>query len=108
MAQRPLQMALIGGGGAGFIGKVHATAATLDRQAQLVAGVLSSNPDRARAAADQFGIEPDRAYGTLAELIEGEQKRPVGERVDFVSIATPNHTHCPLACQALSAGFHVV
>ncbi|MCA9063604.1 MAG: Gfo/Idh/MocA family oxidoreductase, partial [Planctomycetaceae bacterium] len=60
--QRPLRMALIGGAGAGFIGKVHVTAATLDRQAELVAGAFSSNPERSRAAADDFRINPARAY----------------------------------------------
>ena len=108
MSAQPLKMALLGGGGAGFIGKVHATAATLDRQAELVAGVLSSNPQRARAAGDPFGIDPERAYGSLTELIQRERERPPGDRVDFVSIATPNHTHCALACEALEAGFHVV
>ena len=101
-------MALIGGGGAGFIGKVHATAATLDRQAEIVAGALSSHPDRSRSAAVGFGIEPSRAYGSYQELIAAEQKLPADQRVDFVSIATPNHTHCEIACAALDAGFHVV
>ena len=101
-----LRMALVGGGGAGFIGKVHTTAATLDRQAVLVAGALSSNPDRAAAAARQFGIA--RAYGSYQELLDTERQLPDGQRVDFVSIATPNHTHCEIACAALEAGFHVV
>ncbi len=108
MLKQPLKMALIGGGGSGFIGKVHATAGTLDRQAELVAGALSSNPDRSRKAADQFGIDPDRSYGTYQELLDHESSRPVEDRVDFVSIATPNHTHCEIACAALEAGFHVV
>ena len=104
----PLRMALIGGGGAGFIGKVHATAATLDRQAVLVASALSSDPEKSRDSASQFGIHADRAYGSYQELIEAESSRPVDERVNFVSIATPNHTHCEIACAALDAGFHVV
>lgn len=106
--ESPLRMALIGGGGAGFIGKVHATAATLDRQAQLTAGVLSSNPERSRRAAATLGIAPDRAYGTFDELVEAEASRDPDDRVNFVSIATPNFTHCDLACRALQAGFHVV
>ncbi|MGI9469992.1 MAG: Gfo/Idh/MocA family protein [Rubripirellula sp.] len=106
--RRPLQMALIGGGGAGFIGKVHATAATLDRQAELVAGALSSNPERSRASAAEMGIADDRAYGSVDELLAGELERDPNDRVDFISIATPNHTHCAIACAALRAGFHVV
>jgi len=106
--QRPLRMGLIGGGGSGFIGQVHVTAATLDRQATLVAGALSSNPDKSRASAAEFGIPPDRAYGSFHELIQGEKSRPPDERIDFISIATPNHTHREIACAALEAGFHVV
>lgn len=101
-------MALIGGGGAGFIGKVHATAATLDREAVLVAGVFSSNADRSRAAADEFGVTQDRVYGSYQELLEREAKFPASERIQFVSIATPNFTHCDIACAAMEAGFHVV
>ena len=106
--QRLLRMGLIGGGGSGFIGQVHVTAATLDRQAILVAGALSSNPDKSRASAAEFGIPPDRAYGSFHELIQGEKSRPPDERIDFISIATPNHTHREIACAALEAGFHVV
>lgn len=104
----PLKMALIGGGGAGFIGKVHVTAATLDRQAELVAGAFSSNPERSKASAEQFGVSPDRAYSTWQELLIEEAKRPEGDRVDFLSVATPNFTHAEIACEALKAGFHVV
>lgn len=103
-----LRMALIGGGGAGFIGKVHATAATLDRQAELVAGAFSSNPERSKASAAEFGVAENRAYASWRELLEEENKRPEGERIHFVSIATPNFTHCEIACAAMEAGFHVV
>ncbi len=101
-------MALIGGGGAGFIGKVHVTAATLDRKAELLTGAFSSNPERSVKSAVQFGIDSSRAYRSAEELIQKESALPEGERVDFISIATPNHTHCAIACAALEAGFHVV
>ena len=105
---RKLRMALIGGGGSGFIGRVHALAATLDNDAELVAGALSSDPDRSRRAASQFGIAPDRAYGSYTELIETERQRPESQRVDFLSIATPNHTHFEIARSAIDAGLNVV
>ncbi len=105
---RKLRMALIGGGGSGFIGRVHATAATLDNRAELVAGVLSSDPVKARAVAPDFGIPVDRAYGSVQELLDGETRRPTDDRVDFLSIATPNNTHYPIAKAALEAGFDVV
>lgn len=101
-------MAIVGGGGAGFIGKVHVTAATLDRQAELVAGAFSSNPQRSKASAKAFGVSADRAYSTWKELLETEAAKPEAERVHFVSIATPNFTHCEIACAAMEAGFHVV
>ncbi len=105
---RPLRMGLIGGGGNGFIGKVHVTAATLDREAVLIAGALSSDLKRSRESASAMGIGPDRAYGSFRELISAEKSRPAEDRIDFVSIATPNHTHREIACAALEAGFHVV
>ncbi len=108
MHARKLRMALIGGGGAGFIGRVHAIAATLDHRAELVAGALSSDPAKGRAAAEAFGIDPARAYGSVDELLDREAGLPADQRVDFVSIATPNHTHFPIARAALQAGFHVV
>ncbi|MBM80868.1 MAG: oxidoreductase [Planctomycetaceae bacterium] len=101
-------MALIGGGGNAFIGRVHAIAAQLDNRAELVAGALSSDPQRAQQAAPEFGIAPARAYSSAAKLITAESQLPEDERVDFVSIATPNHTHFEIARQALDAGFHVV
>ncbi|MCA9051151.1 MAG: Gfo/Idh/MocA family oxidoreductase [Planctomycetaceae bacterium] len=106
--RRPLRMALIGGGGAGFIGRVHVTAATLDRQAELVAGAFSSDPQRSQASADAFGVDPSRAYATWQELLRAESKLPAEQRVNFLSVATPNFTHCEIACAAMEAGFHVV
>jgi predicted dehydrogenase len=105
---RKLRMGLIGGGGQGFIGRVHATAATLDNRAELVAGALSSDPVRSRTCGADFGLAPDRAYGTYQELLQGESRLPEEQRIDFVSIATPNHTHFAIARGALQAGFHVV
>lgn len=105
---RKLRMALVGGGGQGFIGRVHATAAQLDNRAELVAGALSSNPAKSRASTASFGIADDRAYGSYQELIAAELARSKDERIDFVSIATPNFTHFEIAKAALQAGFHVM
>ena len=105
---RKLRMALVGGGQGAFIGRVHATAAVLDNRAVLVAGALSSDPAKARASAPDYDIPPERAYGSVAELIEKERALPADKRVDFITVATPNHTHCPSAKAALEAGFNVV
>jgi predicted dehydrogenase len=105
---RKLRMALVGGGRGAFIGRVHATAAILDNRAALVAGALSADPVKARESAPDYDIPASRAYGSYRELIEGELKLPVTERVDFISIATPNHTHFEIAKAAIEAGFNVV
>lgn len=105
---RKLRMALVGGGQGSFIGRVHVTAALLDNRAELVAGALSSNPERAKASAASYDISPDRAYGSVSELIEKELALPDDKRVDFLSIATPNHTHFGIAKAALEAGFNVI
>ncbi|MBM4001370.1 MAG: Gfo/Idh/MocA family oxidoreductase [Planctomycetes bacterium] len=101
-------MALVGGGRGAFIGRVHATAAILDNRATLVAGALSSDPEKAKASAPDYDIAPGRAYGSMAELVAGEKQLPAGERIDFVTVATPNHTHYELAKAAVEAGFHVL
>ena len=105
---RKLRMALVGGGQGAFIGRVHCTAAILDNRAQLVAGALSSDPVKAKASAADYDIPPARAYGSYQELIAGELKLPADQRVDFISIATPNHTHYEIAKAAIEAGFNVV
>ena len=105
---RKLRMALIGGGQGSFIGRVHATAAILDNRAEVVAGALSSNPERAKASAPDYDISEDRAYGSVAELLETENELPEDQRVDFVSVATPNHTHFEIAKAAAEAGFNVI
>ena len=90
---RKLRMALCGGGQGSFIGRVHCTAAVLDNRAALVAGALSSNPERAKASAPDYDIPDDRAYGSYQELFDTEKGLPEDQKIDFVSIATPNHTH---------------
>jgi predicted dehydrogenase len=105
---RKLRMGLIGGGQGAFIGRVHSIAATLDNRAALVAGALSSDPARAKASAPDYDIRPERAYGSYQEMAAAEAKLPEGERVDFVSVATPNHTHFAIAKAFAEAGFNVV
>lgn len=105
---RKLRMGLIGGGQGAFIGRVHATAAIMDNQAVLVAGALSSDPAKAKASAPDYDIKPERAYGSVQEMIAAEKKLPEGERIDFVSVATPNHTHFEIAKAFAEAGFNVM
>jgi len=103
---RKLRMGLVGGGQGAFIGRVHATAAVLDNRAALVAGALSSDPKKAKDSAPDYDIPPDRAYGSFKEMAEAEKKR--SDPIDFVSVATPNHTHFEIAKTFAEAGFNVV
>ncbi len=105
---RKLRMGLIGGGQGAFIGRVHATAAVLDYRAVLVAGALSSDPARAKASAPDYDIPADRAYGSYQEMVAAESKLPKDKRIDFVSVATPNHMHFAIAKAFAEAGFNVM
>ena len=97
---------MIGGGIDSFVGGIHRRAIALDGRASLVAGALSSTPEKSLQSAKELGLDPDRSYATYQELFEREVLRD--DRVDFVSIVTPNDTHYPIAKMALEQGFHVV
>jgi predicted dehydrogenase len=105
---RKLRMGLVGGGQGAFIGRVHATAAILDNRAQLVAGALSSDAAKAKASGPDYDIKPERAYGSYQEMAAAEAKLPAAERIDFVTVATPNHTHYEIAKAFAEAGFNVM
>ena len=105
---RKLQIALVGGAETGFIGRVHAAAAVRDLWAELVAAALSSDTVKARHAAAEFGLAPARAYTSFEQLLESESRLAEDQRIDFVSIATPNHLHYPMAKAAIEADIHVI
>ena len=103
---RPLRLALVGGGPKSWIGRMHQTAAELDGYWRVVGGVFSSDPQRSRSVAKDLHVDPERSYGTVAEMLDKERSRT--DRVDAVAIMTPNDTHYPYAAAALDAGFDVV
>lgn len=105
---RKLRMGMVGGGRDAFIGAVHRTAACMDHRVELVAGALSATPEKAKASGRDLGLEERRNYGTWREMLDGELKLPAEERIDFVSIATPNDAHFPVARAFADAGIHVV
>ncbi|MFM8495308.1 MAG: Gfo/Idh/MocA family protein, partial [Planctomycetia bacterium] len=105
---RKLRMGIVGGGQGSFIGRVHVTAAVLDNRAELVAGAFSSDAARSKASAADYAVDEARAYGSFEEMLAQEKSLPVGKRIDFVSITTPNHMHFPVAKAAVEAGFNVV
>jgi len=101
-------MGMIGGGSDAFIGAVHRIAALMDGQIELVCGAFSSKPEKSRTTGEELFLPPDKVYGSYQEMIEKESRLQEGERMDFVSIVTPNHLHFDPAKLALEHGFHVV
>ena len=106
--KRKLRMGMIGGGHGAFIGEVHRMAARLDGYIELVCGAFSSDPKKSKQMGKTLFLGPKRVYGTYVEMIEKEAALPPDERMDFVSIVTPNHLHFEPARLALQHGFHVV
>lgn len=99
---------MVGGGLDAFIGAVHRRAAGFDNEIELVCGVFSSSPDKSKATGHALYLPENRVYSSFEEMIEREKALPEGERMDFVSIVTPNHMHFPPAKMALENGFHVM
>ncbi|MBW8637203.1 Gfo/Idh/MocA family oxidoreductase [Hoeflea sp. WL0058] len=102
----PIRLGMVGGGQGAFIGAVHRIASRIDGHYDLVAGALSSDPDRAAASAAELGLDPERSYGSFAEMAKAEAAREDG--IEAVSIVTPNHVHYPAAKAFLDAGIHVI
>lgn len=102
--QRRLRAGIVGGGQGSFIGAVHRIASELDGQAEVVAGAMSSNPQRAAASAQAWFLK--RSYTSYEEMARVEASLTDG--IDFVMITTPNHLHYPVACAFLAHGIHVV
>ncbi len=102
----PIRLGMVGGGKGAMIGEVHRIAARLDNRFALVAGALSTTPERNAESAAACGIPPERTYDDFAEMARTEAARPDG--VEAVSICTPNHLHFPAAKAFLEAGIHVI
>lgn len=101
-----IRLGMVGGGQGAFIGAVHRMAARLDDHYDLVAGALSSTPEKAMASGRDLGLDPDRCYSSFAEMAEAEAALTHG--IEAVSIVTPNHLHYPAAKAFLERGIHVI
>ena len=97
---------MVGGGEGAFIGAVHRMAARLDDHYTLVAGALSSTPEKAMRSGAALGLDPKRTYGSFEEMASRERRLKDG--IEAVSIVTPNHMHAPAAKAFLKAGIHVI
>ncbi|UDL96390.1 Gfo/Idh/MocA family oxidoreductase [Lichenihabitans sp. PAMC28606] len=103
---RRIRLGMVGGGEGAFIGAVHRIASRLDDRFEVVAGALSSTPEKAMRSAAALGLAPDRSYGDFATMARDEAARPDG--IEAVAIVTPNHMHAPAARAFLEAGIHVI
>jgi predicted dehydrogenase len=104
---RKLRMGMVGGGKGSQMGSVHRIAAQMDSQIELVCGSFSSLRAQSIECGHALRLPTERIYATYRDMLRAENKRPVGDRMDFVLITTPNHMHYPIAMAAMDAGFHV-
>jgi predicted dehydrogenase len=105
---RKLKMGMVGGGRDAFIGAVHRKAALMDGKIEFIAGALSSDPEKAKASARDLLISEERSYGTWQEMVDQESNLPESERIDFVSIVSPNFMHFPIAKGFAEVGINVI
>jgi predicted dehydrogenase len=108
MSHRKLRMGMVGGGKDAFIGAIHRIAANMDGQIELVCGALSINQEIAIESGHMLFLPEDRIYTNYEDMIRAESKQPADERMDFVTIVTPNFAHFAPAMMALENGFNVV
>jgi predicted dehydrogenase len=101
-----IRLGMVGGGQGAFIGAVHRIAARLDDHYELVAGALSSDPERAKASGRELGLADDRSYGSFEDMARREARLKNG--IEAVAIVTPNHMHFPVAKAFLKRGIHVI
>ena len=105
---RKLRMGMVGGGKDAFIGAIHRLAANMDGLIEISCGALSINPEVAVASGEALFLPKERTYLTYEEMIKKEASLPADQRMDFVTIVTPNFAHFAPAMMALEYGFHVV
>ena len=106
--KRKLRMGMVGGGQGAFIGGVHRMAAALDQQIEFVAGCFSRDFENTKTTGKDLYLDPDRCYETYQEMAEKEASLPEDQRIDFVSVVTPNSSHFSICETFLKAGIHVV
>jgi len=105
---KKLKMGMIGGGPGSFIGAIHRRAAIMDGLIELTSGAFSSDPEKSKITGKELRLAPSRVYASYDELFEKELALSEEERIDIVSIVTPNNTHFDATRKALENGFHVV
>jgi predicted dehydrogenase len=105
-ANSRIRLGMVGGGAGAFIGGVHRMASRLDNRFELVAGALSSSPDKAQASGRELGLAEDRIYSSYKDMAIREARLKNG--IEAVAIVTPNHVHYDAAKEFLRRGIHVI
>ncbi|MDW3210438.1 MAG: Gfo/Idh/MocA family oxidoreductase [Reichenbachiella sp.] len=108
MNKGKIKWGMLGGGQGAFIGIAHRIAAYMGERYELVGGAFDVDYDKGLAFAKELELDTKRVYTDVAALIEGENKLPEAERIEVVSIVTPNFLHYPMAKALLKGGFHVI
>jgi predicted dehydrogenase len=108
MMGKKIRLGMVGGGKTAFIGGIHRIAARMDGIYEIVCGAFSSNPEISSATGEELGLAHTRVYATYQEMYEKEKLLPPDERMQVVSIVTPNHLHFEPAKLAMENGFHVI
>ena len=108
MNSSKLKMGMVGGGPGSFIGPIHRSAACMDGLIEIAAGAFSSDPEKSRQTGKELMLDPRRVYATYEEMVEKELLLPASERINIISLVTPNNVHFGPAKLALENGFHVV
>ncbi|MGC6423243.1 MAG: Gfo/Idh/MocA family protein [Flavobacteriaceae bacterium] len=103
-----IKLGILGGGGDSLIGIVHRIASSMHDRYEIVGGCFNPNPSDNKAFAQQLGLDLNRVYDTIDAMMEGERQRPEEDRIEAVSVLTPNFLHFPMAKQLLDNNFHVI
>jgi predicted dehydrogenase len=106
--KRKLRMGMVGGGPGAFIGAVHRKAARIDGKIEIVAGAFDIDPAKSKQMGEELNLDPSRVYSNYQEMLAAEAALPADERIDIVSVTTPNNWHFPISKAALEAGFNVM
>lgn len=103
-----IKLGILGGGGDSLIGIVHRIAASMHDRYQIVGGCFNPNPKENRDFAESLGLDLNRVYDSIDTMMEGEKQLPEEDRIEVVSVLTPNFLHYPMAKQLLENSFHVI
>ena len=108
MSMAKIRLGILGGGGDSLIGPVHRIASSMFDRFEIVGGVFNPNWEENISFAKKIGLKEDRIYKDFEEFLSNERSLPTDQRIEVVSVLTPNFLHFPMAKRLLEEGFHVI